>query len=372
MKSLSCAAIVLFASACSAGAAPAPLDPNAHRTDAPSKLQAAPDRTVAWTSFELPKERACAIESRTSYQVRGEKDASIWADAGEQPVAVVHGYARRGVLFFAEGERPARQAVELEDTGIVVRGLVATEASVLRSERFVSFGGFFAPTVFTALDWKSAHEGRLALEVPPMIGFQTSLPLRFEARCEDVSAGEVKRAWSPQSLAESAGLEGDGEMRIVSGGASTPLYDAPGGAVVGHFNAEEDLVVNVYERKSGFVRTSYVGYDELLGWMRERDLRPWQARGELRTFSRPLGTKLRKRGHARYQCAADLQFGYAFRDRGVFFGLVRAGTPFYADPDGDERVALLPIEGTIEPASGTTWVARRDDFTACERLDDAD
>lgn len=366
------AAIFLFASACSAAAAPAPQDPNAHRTDAPARLHAAPDRTITWTSFELPKERACALESSTSYRVRDDGDAAIWVDPGEQPVAVVHGYAKRGTLLFPEGERPTHQPVELEDSGIVVRGLVASDASMLRSQRFVSFGGFFAPTVFTALIWKRAHEGRLALEVPPMIGFETATSLGFEARCEDVALGEVKGAWSPPSLAESAGLAwGGGDMKIVSGGKSTPLYDAPGGAIVGHFNAKDDLVVHVYERKNGYVHTSFLGYDELLGWMRERDLRPWEAQGELKTFTRSLGTKLRKRGHARYRCGTDLPFGIGFRERGVFIGLIRAGTPFYANPDDDERISILPIEGTIEPAGGTSWVVRRDDFAACEEIPEA-
>lgn len=359
---------LLALAGCASGPA---LGPNERRTDAPTALKPAPDRGIGWGSFELPKDAACALESRKGWQAHDDAEVPIYLGPGDTPVAVVRAYARRGVLLFPEGPRPGRQPVELEDEGVVVRGMIDAEASELRSERFVSFGRYLAPLRFTRFHWRAAKPGELELELGPLTRFVPAEPLALRARCEDVAIGESTGSWTPRDLPTSVGIAAYGEKLVrVRPDSEVTLFDAPKGGALGRFSAGEPIPVYEIERRPGWVRVLFEGYVEITGWLREADTVPFEAQGSLREVKRPGPEPLRMRPHAAYRCREDVHFGIALREAGTFFGLFRTGTPFGVDPAtrGEDVVLVRPLGGTIREGREVRWFARSADLSGCEEI----
>ena len=341
----------------------------------------------AWSSWTEPR---AACTTTGTWVAAPAPDGStaypVLDDVSLVPMARVTGTAERARIWYPLGPRAALQAVELEDHGVLVRGLTSALATTIYATAPITMDGHLSTTALAPLRWDGATPDGLQLSFGTPTGFTPVMPPL-------VTRGCALLALAPATLPASgtqrtATAPGAMQMQLAPDRA-IPLYASAGGPMVGTFAPGPARPVSAVARAVGFLRvimTADPRY-ELDGWIDDGNATPRFA-PTLRQESspepaappvssplpasassftsppspgRPSAPEPLPKSSAR--CTHDVPFAAGDPPRWV--GILRAETPFaIVAGSGAEASFVDALAGTLR-AAGRTWRVRAADLAGC-------
>jgi hypothetical protein len=234
--------------------------------------ESAPSEPQPASVSEFPSRPTCVLET-ARWRSRGKATELSLASGG--PVFAQF-TAPRAVLHLMPGMASAGAKVELENEGLVLRGLVAGEAFRLRPARAFVMGGFLIPTMFAELIWTES-EGTdilVSYDLGPSVQV-VQKPLLAKLACADVTIDSA--AFKPEALAGLAESTKDGLLRT---GQPIALGTKPESAPVAWLNASDDraALVKVGRQEQGKTLIWWWRDTALVfGWVSSSDLQKREA-----------------------------------------------------------------------------------------------
>jgi hypothetical protein len=282
--------------------------------------------------------------------------------------AFLRGSGTKGRLSIPAGPKTSA-VLELEDSGLVVRGHIDLAMVELRAAKPFVLSGIAVPTMFARLEWIDARAGELTVTHETPRGLEVlDPPLRAKRPCEDV--GLDTASFDP----ETAVTKGPGKKRrmALTPGATAPLMTEPGASPAANLNdtPRDPIIVEVIEARGPLSRVLW-SVDTLLvfGWVSTSKLTPnvpsghGYGSGYGRTPMGDPGWPL----VAKVVCEADVPLFAEVQKERATVGLVRKGTPIEVIERSGEQAVVWVRTKSIHTLDRTSPLrVRTVDIDACK------
>jgi hypothetical protein len=185
----------------------------------------------------------------------------------------------RAQLHLPIGTAAAGAGIEVEDVGLVLRGIISGNAFTLRPAKPVVLGGFVVPSSFADLVWAESREREVSVTYHAGPGVEPiQAPLSAKLPCDAVTA-DFSRFEQEDAVGDVKNAK-DGLLRT---GRAIDLSIDPGGPAVARLRAKDDQDAAVK-----VIGTS--GASKRILWWRDSALVfGWVASADVRTPQKVVG-----------------------------------------------------------------------------------